>query len=76
MIEQEKIGNSIEVIIQFIIIYMEFHVFIHILKIPLFGKVLRFLLYSFLNSLALFFGKFMPAGKELYLNNLILCRKI
>lgn len=76
VVEQEKLGNSLEVIASFIIIYFEFHIFIHLLKIPLLGKLLRFLLYAWFNLLALFFGSFLPAGKELYLNNLIVCKKL
>ena len=75
IIMQEKLGSSIEVMTSFFIIYLEFHVFNHLLKIPLLGKAFRFLTYSFCNLQALFFGKFMPRGKELYLNNLVVCRK-
>jgi SAM-dependent methyltransferase len=76
VLELEKLGNSFEVMTQFSIIYMEFHVMNHFDKIPLFGKLARGIIYPVKNSVALLKGKILPPGKELYLNNLILCRKL
>lgn len=72
---QEKLGNSIEVITQFWLSYLDIHIMPHLKKVPIFGRVIEVLHSTILNVFAIFFGKCFPKGKELYLNNLIVCKK-
>lgn len=72
---QEKLGNSIEVITQFWLSYLDIHITTHLKKIPLLGIVFEIINSTILNLFAIGFGKIFPKGKELYLNNLVVCRK-
>jgi SAM-dependent methyltransferase len=75
VIIQEKLGNSIEVITQFILSYLAIHINPHLKKIPLLGYLFEAGSSIILNITAIGIGKILPKGKELYLNNLILCKK-
>ena len=75
IVAQEKLGNSIEVITQFWLSYLDIHITPHLKKIPLLGTLFEIINSTVLNLFAIGFGKIFPKGKELYLNNLILCRK-
>lgn len=75
IIVQEKLGNSIEVITQFWLSYLAIHIMPHLKKVPILGRVVEVVHSVILNMFAILFGKFFPKGNELYLNNLILCRK-
>jgi ubiquinone/menaquinone biosynthesis C-methylase UbiE len=75
IIIQEKLGNSIEVITQFWLSYLDIHIMPHLKKVPILGRVVEVVHSAILNVFAILFGKFFPKGKELYLNNLIVCRK-
>jgi len=76
VIVQEKLGNSIEVITQLKLAYLEMHITPHLKKIPLLGSLFEIIISTILNLAAIGMGKILPKGKELYLNNLILCKKI
>lgn len=76
ILQQQKTGNSIETIAQLRITYIHQHITPYIRKIPIVRSVFRFLIYTSLNVAAIAFAKILPAGKDLYLNNVILCRKI
>ncbi len=76
IVVQEKLGNSIEVITQFWLSYLDIHITPHLKKIPLLGKAFEAINATLLNSFALGFGKVFPKGKELYLNNLVVCKKV
>lgn len=76
VVVQEKLGNSIEVINQFRLSYFTIHITPHLKKIPIVGSAVEIFISTVLNLWALAIGKFIPSGKELYLNNLIVCRKI
>lgn len=77
----DKVGNSLEVITQFITMYVY-------LNIPLWVRrvlILKYLSYgvvvfssTVLNFFALVFGKILPDNKfnALYLNNVVLCKKV
>jgi len=75
ILEQEKLGNSIEVVVQLWVMYIHMHITPHIRKIPIVGQIFCFLTYTFLNLFAIGFGRIFPQGKELYLNNILLCKK-
>lgn len=75
IVVQEKLGNSIEVITQFWLSYLDIHITPHLKKIPLLGILFEKINATLFNLFAIGFGKILPKGKELYLNNLIVCRK-
>lgn len=76
VIQFEKLGNSIETVTQLWIMYLHIHIYTRIRKIPILRTLFWFITYTLLNIFAVLFGKIFPQGKELYLNNLIYCRKI
>jgi len=75
ILQQEKTGNSIETIFQLRLMYIHQHITPYIRKIPIMRSVFRFIFYTTLNIAAVCFGKIFPAGKDLYLNNVVLCKK-
>lgn len=76
IVEQVKTGNSHEAICQLSLIYIHIHIFPAVKKIPIIRSLFRVIVYGMSNLGALIAGKIFPPGKELYLNNVILCRKI
>lgn len=72
----EKLGGSIDVIVQMRLTYFHYHIMPFFAKIPVFRKILRWSTNALLNSYANLHGKLFPIGDELYLNNLIVCRKV
>jgi SAM-dependent methyltransferase len=75
VVEQYKTGNSIETISQLRLTYIHQHITPHIRKIPIVRSVFRFIVYTSINLSALFGRKIFPAGMDLYLNNVVLCKK-
>lgn len=75
IVAQEKLGNSIEVIVSFWLSYLTIHITKQLNKIPFLGSLFEIINSTILNLFAIGFGKIFPKGKELYLNNLILCKK-
>ena len=75
VLQQEKTGNSIETIQQLRITYIHQHITPYIRKIPIVRSVFRFIVYTSLNICAIVGSKIFPAGKDLYLNNVVLCRR-
>ena len=75
IVAQEKLGNTVEVVVQLWISYIHSHIAPMLRKIPIVRSSFRLFTYTSLNIFAIIFGKVFPAGNELYLNNLILCRK-
>jgi SAM-dependent methyltransferase len=76
VIEQEKLGNSLEVMTALWQTYLEIHITPQLKKVPLLGSLLEFIYSSLLNLLTIIFVKILPKGKELYLNNLVVCKKV
>lgn len=76
ILKQEKTGNSLEAICQLRQIYIHQHIFPAVKNIPVIRSLFRFLVYGTGNLGTLVAGRIFPPGKELYLNNVILCRKI
>lgn len=76
VVAQEKLGNSVETVVQLWIMYIHINVAPLLKKIPVIRSGFRLFTYTSLNIFAILFGKLFPAGNELYLNNLILCKKI
>ncbi len=75
VVEQYKTGNSIETIGQLRISYINQHIMPYIRKIPIFRSVFRLVCFTGINIFSVFLGKMLPAGMDLYLNNVVLCRK-
>lgn len=71
----EKSGNSVETVFQLWVMYIHLHITPYVRKIPLLRSAFRFITYSSLNILALLFSKILPDRRDLYMNNIILCRK-
>ena len=76
VVAQEKLGNSVDVVVQLWIMYVHIHIMPCFRKLPIIRSGIRYFTYISLNILAILWGKFFPDGNELYLNNLILCKKI
>ena len=75
IIEQRKTGNSLEAIYQLRIMYIHQHITPLIRKIPVVRSAFRFFTYTFLNCMAILSNKLFPNTKDLYLNNVVLCKK-
>ncbi|HNP24058.1 MAG TPA: methyltransferase domain-containing protein [Panacibacter sp.] len=75
IIQQNKTGNSIETVSQLRIMYIHQHITPHIRKIPILRSVFRFIVYTGINLYAVVLSKIFPAGEDLYLNNVVLCRR-
>lgn len=76
IIQQEKTGNSIEAVHQLLSIYLYFNIFKWVKKIPVVRSVFRFLVFGGLNLWTLLLSKILPQDKSLYLNNIVLCKKV
>lgn len=76
IVEQLKTGNSIEAIYQLRLVYIHQHITPIVRKIPVIRSLFRFFVYTSYNLAALFFSRILPAGNDLYMNNVVLCRKI
>ena len=75
IVTQLKTGNSIEAISQLQLTYIHQHITPIVRKVPVVRSIFRFFTYSIINISALLLGRILPGGKDLYLNNVILCRK-
>ncbi len=76
IITQEKTGNNVETVYQLWIMYIHQHITPYLRKIPVVRSVFRFITYTSLNGCALILSKLLPDRKDLYLNNILLARKI
>jgi SAM-dependent methyltransferase len=76
VVHQEKTGNNVEVVIQLWIMYLHQHVNPKFRKIPGLRSAFRFISYTSLNLLALAFDRILPRRQDLYLNNVIFCKKV
>ena len=76
MVHQEKTGNSVEVVFQLWIMYLHQHITPKVRKIPVVRSAFRLLCYTGLNMLALAFNRILPRRQDLYLNNVIFCKKV
>jgi SAM-dependent methyltransferase len=76
MVAQDKTGNSVETVFQLWIMYIHQHISPWFRKIPVVRSGFRLVTYTGLNLLALLFSKLLPDRKDLYLNNVIMCKKV
>jgi len=75
VVEYIKSGNSIEAITQLQLMYLHQHIYPRLRKIPVVRSAFRLVTYTLANAGALLLGKIFPKGMDLYMNNVILCRK-
>jgi len=76
IIHQDKTGNNVETIFQLWITYVHQHITPFFRKIPVIRSAFRFITYTSLNISAIIFSKLLPNKKDLYLNNVLLAKKI
>jgi SAM-dependent methyltransferase len=76
IIKQDKTGNSVETVFQLWIMYIHQHITPYVKKIPVVRSAFRLITYTSLNLSALLLSRILPARKDLYLNNILLARKI
>jgi len=75
IIHQYKTGNNVETVYQLWIMYIHQHISPYLKKIPVIRSAFRFITYTGLNCLAMFFSKILPDRRDLYLNNIVVGRK-
>ena len=75
VVEFVKTGNSVETVYQLWAMYIHQHITPFLRKIPVIRSIFRFLAYTSINLAGLLFSKILPKRNDLYLNNVILCRK-
>jgi SAM-dependent methyltransferase len=75
MVAQDKTGNSVETVFQLWIMYIHQHIAPVFRRIPVVRSAFRFFTYTSLNLWALFLSKVLPDRRDLYLNNIIVCKK-
>ena len=76
ILEQLKTGNFVESVYQMWIIYIDQSILSIVRKIPILRTALRVFVYGILNICALIGSKILPTNKSLYLNNIILAKKV
>jgi len=76
VVHQEKTGNGVETVFQLWIMYIHQHINPKFRKIPVVRSAFRWFSYTSLNTLALAFSGILPRRQDLYLNNVILCKKV
>jgi len=75
VVAYEKLGNSIDTITQLKLGYYAINFYPKFKKIPLIYKAISLIMNVWGNCKALVLSKIFPAGDELYLNNLLVCKK-
>ena len=75
IVAYEKLGNSIDTITQLRLGYYAINFYPKLKKVPLLYEATSFVLNVWGNCKAILLSKIFPAGNELYLNNLLVCKK-
>lgn len=75
VMEQIKTGNSLEAISQLRLMYLHQHIYPKLKKIPIVRSAFRFVFYTSINMVTLLLSKICPEGKDMYMNNVLVCRK-
>ena len=75
VVHYEKLGGSIDAIIQLRLTYFQRNIMPYFEKIPLLRNLLRKLTNACMNTYANVHGRVFPLSDDLYLNNLIICEK-
>ncbi len=74
--EQHKTGNSVEAIAQLRLMYLHQHIYPKLKGIPVLRSIFRLMFYKTIKLSTKLQSMLFPAGMDLYMNNVILCRKI
>jgi SAM-dependent methyltransferase len=75
IIHYEKIGNEFETIMQLWIIYFYMRILSKLNKLTIVRPIIDPIIISLFNCFSVIMSKIIPAKNDLYMNNLILCRK-
>jgi SAM-dependent methyltransferase len=75
VIEYKKVGNHFETIMQLRIMYLHMYLMPKFNKLVIVKPILEFLLYPLLNLYTLAMSKLLPNRNDLYMNNLVVCKK-
>jgi SAM-dependent methyltransferase len=75
MVSQDKTGNSVETVFQLWIMFIHQHIAPVFRRIPVVRSAFRLFTYTGLNLWALLLSKILPDRRDLYLNNIIVCKK-
>lgn len=76
IIHQDKTGNNVEVVFQLWTMYIHQHILPFIKNIPVVRTIFKLVTYTLLNCFALVLSKILPNRKDLYLNNILVAKKI
>lgn len=76
IVDQIKSGNSIESIAQLKLMYLHQHIYPRLKKIPVLRSAFRIITYTLINVVTNISSRIFPQGKDLYMSNILLCRKI
>jgi SAM-dependent methyltransferase len=76
IVEQRKTGNSVEAICQLQLMYLHQHIYPSLKKIPIIRSAFRLFVYTATNVTAKVLSRLAPKGMDLYMNNVVLCRKV
>jgi SAM-dependent methyltransferase len=75
VMEQVKTGNSSETISQLLLMYLHQHMYPKLKNIPLVRSAFRLFFYTTINLITILMSRILPSGKDLYMNNVLLCKK-
>jgi hypothetical protein len=75
VVHYEKLGGSIDAIVQLRLTYFQRNIMPFFEKIPILRSLIRKTTNTWMNIYANIHGKIFPLSDDLYLNNLIVCRK-
>ncbi len=75
IIEYKKIGNEFETIMQLLVIYVNMRILCKFNKLKIVRPVLDPVIISLMNLFTITIGRIIPSKQDLYMNNLILCKK-
>jgi len=75
VVHYEKLGGSIDAIVQLRLTYFQRNIMPFFEKIPILRSLIRKTTNTWMNTYANIHGKIFPLSDDLYLNNLIVCRK-
>jgi SAM-dependent methyltransferase len=76
IIEFEKSGTSVTTVFQLWLTYIHQHINPLFKKIPVIRSVFRFITYTTLNIFGIICNQLLPKSTDLYLNNIVLAKKI
>ncbi len=76
IVEQYKTGNSMQAVAQMKAVYAGRHIYPKFKKIPVIRSIVRVGMISCINIKGIIYSKIFPSRNDLYLNNVVVCKKI